>query len=224
MRPWETLATAEAADGTRLELRRRGHEYLITADGYDLMSSEDGDSARALADLGCARLPEGRPSHVLVGGLGMGYTLRAALDRVGENAHVEVAELVSEVALWNRGELGALAGRPLDDPRTHLHIADVADVVRSHPGVYDAILLDVDNGPDALAHATNEHLYGRRGITQAKAALRPGGTLAAWSFSDDPAFTRRLAAAGFSAQVHRVPASRKGRGRFHFVWTAQLPK
>lgn len=220
MLPWETLAQTLAPDGTTIELRRRGHELLIRAGGYDLMSSDDDESSRALARLSLDAL-EQPARRVLVGGLGMGFTLRAALDGVGPKAAVEVAELVPAVVEWNRGPIAPVADRPLDDPRTQIHVGDVADRIRSGADRYDAILLDVDNGPDALAHASNEALYGGRGLAQAHRALRPGGVLAVWSFSDDRGFTRRLKSAGFAARVERVPASRKGRGRTHYVWVAR---
>lgn len=223
MRPWEELARTTAPDGTALELRRRGHELLIRAGGRDLMSSEDDRSSRELARLGCAHIDGARAACVLVGGLGMGFTLRAALDATGPGATVEVAELVPAVAEWNEGWLGELADRPLEDPRAELRIADVRDVIRSARARYDAILLDVDNGPDALAHDANEALYSDRGLAEIRAALRPGGVLGVWSFSDDEGFTARLRRAGFVAQAHRVPASRKGRGRFHVVWIARTP-
>jgi len=222
--PWETLAVGKAPDGQALELRRRGHEYLIYAGGYDLMSSEDDTSSIALSDFGCAHLRGATASRVLVGGLGMGYTLRAALNRVSPQSTVEVAELVGAVVQWNRQWLGDLAGQPLEDPRTKLFTGDVRKPIRSAKGVYDAILLDVDNGPDALAHKQNDGLYSKRGITEAFAALKPGGIFGVWSFDDEPSFTRRLGAAGFSVKTHKVSASKKGRGRYHQIWTARRPR
>lgn len=228
MQPWQELARATAPDGTELQLRRRGHEFLIRAGGHDLMSSEDERSSRALAELGCAHLPGSRAvseaARVLVGGLGMGYTLRAALDVAGPHDIVEVAELVADVVDWNRRWLGELAGHPLDDPRTRVHVEDVRTRFRGARARYDAILLDVDNGPDALAHASNEALYGARGLSEIAAALRPGGALGVWSYSDDPGFTARLRRAGLKGEAHRVAASRKGRGRFHVVWIARRGK
>jgi spermidine synthase len=224
VKPWERLAEATAPDGSTLELRRRGHEYLIYAGGYDLMSSEDDASSVALAELGCAHLRGSSSARVLVGGLGMGYTLRAALDQVGAECSVEVAELVPAVVEWNRQWLGDLAGRPLEDERTVLRVGDVGAIIGRVRAAYDAILLDVDNGPDALAHDQNEALYGARGIRRAIDALRPGGVLAVWSFDDDKGFTRRLQKAGLAVETHKVSASRKGRGRYHQVWTARLPK
>lgn len=219
MKPWEKLAVATAPDGEALELRRRGHEYLIYAGGYDLMSSEDDTSSIALATLGCKRVPD--KAAILVGGLGMGFTLRAALDQVSKNSTVEVAELIPEVVEWNRQWLGELATHPLDDPRTSLFVGDVSKRIRAGKARYDAILLDVDNGPDALAHSSNDGLYSNRGITEAFNALKPGGMLGVWSFDDDKSYTKRLGKAGFAVATHKVSASRKGRGRYHQIWCAR---
>lgn len=221
MIPWEKLARGKAPDGQVLELRRRGHEYLIYAGGYDLMSSEDDASSIALSELGCAHLAGKNDARVLVGGLGMGYTLRAALDRLSDGAVVEIAELVPAVVEWNREWLGELADRPLDDPRTTLVMGDVRSPIRKAKGRYDAILLDVDNGPDALAHKQNDGLYSERGIDEAFVALRTGGVFGVWSFDDEPKFTRRLQKRGFVVKTHRISASRKGRGRYHQIWIAK---
>ena len=221
MIPWEKLAQGKAPDGQVLELRRRGHEYLIYAGGYDLMSSEDETSSIALSEHGCAHIKGKRQARVLVGGLGMGYTLRAALDRVSDSSVVEIAELVDCVVAWNREWFGDLAGNPLDDPRTTLVMGDVRKPIRKAKNRYDAILLDVDNGPDALAHKQNDGLYGNRGIDAAYQALRPDGVLGVWSFDDEPKFTRRLEKRGFKVQTHRVSGSKKGRGRYHQIWTAR---
>lgn len=221
MIPWEKLAQGKAPDGQVLELRRRGHEYLIYAGGYDLMSSEDDTSSIALSEHGCAHLTGGTKARVLVGGLGMGYTLRAALDRVSDSSTVEVAELVKSVTDWNREWLGALAGKPLDDPRTRLIQGDVRKPIRTAKSAYDAILLDVDNGPDALAHKQNNGLYGKKGIDEAYVALKKGGVFGVWSFDDEPKFTRRLEKRGFDVKTYRVSASRKGRGRYHQIWAAR---
>ncbi len=221
MIPWERLDATEAPDGERLELRRRGEEFLVLAAGHDLMSSEDQESARALADLSCAHIAPQQKARVLVGGLGMGYTLRAALDALGPKATVALAELVPGVVEWNRGVLSALAGAPLEDPRCKLHIGDVRVLIAKGEGHYDAILLDIDNGPQCLAHKQNDALYNKRGLASAWRALRPGGVLGVWSFSDDQRFTQRLTRQGFQAKLHRVNGSRKGRGRYHVVWTAR---
>jgi spermidine synthase len=220
MKPWETLDTSTAPDGERLDLRRRGHEFLILAGGYDLMSSEDDGSSKALASLGIAAL--GRAAkHVLVGGLGMGFTLREALDQVGDDGVVEVAELVEAVVQWNQGPLADVAGRPLEDPRARVFQGDVAARIRNPPQRFDAILLDVDNGPDALAHDGNERIYSGSGLAAARDALTPGGVLGVWSFSDDRKFTARCKKAGFETRVERVNASRRGRGRYHYIWIAK---
>lgn len=218
MRPWETLANAVAPDGQALVLSRRGREYLIRAGGYDLMSSRDDSSARALAEIGCAALARRPGMRVLIGGLGMGYSLAAALEQLPEDAQVEVAELVPAVVDWNRGLLADLAGRPLDDPRTRVFVGDVAARIRDQRSVYDAILLDVDNGPDPLAHDHNAALYGLAGLREAHRALRPGGVYGVWSYSEVGGFARTLARAGFTASVHRVANRGRDRGRNHAIW------
>jgi spermidine synthase len=225
MLPWETLATALAPDGVPLELRRRGRDVVIRAGAHELMSNEDEASSRSLADLGCAHLKPAQRARVLVGGLGMGFTLRAALDRVGPSGIVEVAELVPAVVEWNDGpvDLGALAGHPLRDPRTELRVGDVRSFIRGAKGRYDAILLDVDNGPIALAHQGNHGLYGVRGIDDCWQALRPGGLLGVWSLLDDRRFTQRLDRRGFEVKVEHVFGSRRGRGRQHVIWLARRP-
>lgn len=224
MIPWVTLASTDAIDGKTLHLRRRGDEYLIVADNLQLMSSEDEGSSRELARLGCAHLEKDRATRVLVGGLGMGYSQRAALDSVGRKAVVEICELVPAVVQWNRDVLGALANFPLNDPRTKLHVEDVRQRIDAAHGRYDAILLDVDNGPTALAHQQNNALYSVRGIKAVWRALKPGGVLSVWSFSDDKLFTTRLEKEDFTVRVHRVEGSRKGRGRHHLIWVAQRPE
>ena len=224
VKPWEKLAKANAPDGELLELRRRGHEYLIYAGGYDLMSSEDDASSIALSEFGCAHICAANAPRVLIGGLGMGYTLRAALDLLGPDAKVEVAELVPAVVEWNREWLGTLAGNPLDDRRSELIVGDVRKAIRTAQKSYDAVLLDVDNGPDALAHNQNDGLYSQRGISEAYDALKPGGVFGVWSFDDDAGFTKRLKKQGFVVATHKVSASKKGRGRFHQIWTARRPE
>ncbi len=223
MLPWEKLAHGEAPDGTRLDLTRRGHEYLIRAGGLDLMSSEDVPSSKSLAELGCKHIGRSRAARVLVGGLGMGYTLRAALDCTGPKTVVELAEYVPCVVEWNRTVLGHFADHPLADPRTELHITDVRERIRAGKARYDAILLDVDNGPVALAHPTNDALYSKRGLSEIAAALGPGGVLGVWSIADEPFFTTRLSKAGFATKLHRVLGSRKGRGKNHYIWVARRP-
>jgi spermidine synthase len=223
MRPWEILAEAEAPDRAKLVLSRRGDEYLIRAGGFDLMSSRDDQSARALASVGCASLRARAGLRVLIGGLGMGYSLAEALAQLPADAEVEVAELVAAVVEWNRGPLAELAGRPLEDPRVRVHVGDVAARIRGQRAALDAILLDVDNGPDPLAHEHNGQLYSLKGLREARRALRPGGVFAVWSYSAAGQFARTLERAGFSASVHRVPNRGRDRGRAHAIWLGTVP-
>lgn len=222
MKPWVKLGQA-AIPGTSdsLLLWRREDEFSLRISGYisELMNSRQHGSEEALAELTCPRIAARPAPQVLVGGLGMGFTLAAALRSLPAPARVTVAELVPEVAEWNRGELGDVAGRPLDDPRTRLHLGDVAAVIRQSPGTYDAILLDVDNSPEGMTHAGNDWLYSRGGLSAIAAALRPGGVLGVWSVEDAPAFTSRLRRARFEVEVHSVRA-RGDRGARHTVWVA----
>ncbi|KIG13865.1 hypothetical protein DB30_07468 [Enhygromyxa salina] len=218
MRPWETLAEADAPDRQRLELRRRGHEYLIRAGGWDLMSSRDDDSARALATVGCGALSKRAGVRVLIGGLGMGYSLAAACELLDPDAEIEVAELVPAIVEWNRGLIAELAGRPLDDPRVRVYQGDVVTRIEQVRDHFDAILLDVDNGPDPLAHDHNARLYGDAGLRAAHRALRKAGVHAVWSYSDAGNFARKLGRAGFEASVHPVANHGRDRGRTHAIW------
>jgi len=209
VKPWEKLATAATPDGGFLELRHHDGEYVIRADGYDLMTSRMHGSEDAMMSLAC---PEPPPdARVLVGGLGMGYTLRAVLDQLAANGSVIVGELIPEVVDWNRGPLGPLAGHPLDDPRTTVVAGDVAALIRSSQDRFDAILLDVDNGPSAFTQRANSWLYGPAGLAASHRALRKGGALAVWSVDADPTFERRLWAASFAPSTHRVVAHGKKR-------------
>lgn len=202
-----------------LLLYRRGQDYAIALGGTDgeLMNSRMHASEDALAELGCAPVAARPAPHVLIGGLGMGFTLAAALRVLGAGARVTVAELVPEVIEWNRGDLGGCAGRPLDDPRAGAVVGDVAARLRAARAEFDAVLLDVDNGPGGLTSEANGWLYSAPGLRAAQGALRPGGVLAVWSAHDAPAFTARLRGAGFGVQTHRV-RERPGKGAVHTVW------
>ena len=202
MIPWEFLDSARVpGDGGELRLYKRGKEFSIRIDGRELMNSSVHGSEEALAELACARIA-GRPSpRVLVGGLGMGYTMAATLRILGEDGQVVVAELVPAVVAWNRGHLGVLAGHPLRDGRVTILEVDIADILQSEQLCYDAVLLDVDNGPDGLSRKGNDWLYSGAGLRAAFSSLRPEGVLAVWSAGPDRAFTRRLRAAGFAAEV-----------------------
>jgi len=182
------------------------------------MSSRECASEEALADLACDEIGARPLARVLVGGLGMGFTLARALGRLGPSARVVVAEIVPAVVRWNRGVLGEVSGFPLEDARVTVHEGDVADVIRSEAGAWDAILLDVDNGPTALTATTNGRLYSSRGLEAAFAALRTGGVLGVWSAAPDDAFTRRMSRAGFEVVSERLRSRGGHRGRRHVVW------
>lgn len=190
------------------------------ANGRSLMSSRMHGSEQALATLALAHTPTDAPC-VLVGGLGMGFTLRATLDLLSADAAVVVAELLPAVVAWNRGPLGPLAGRPLDDARVAVDVEDVGQVLRSSPGRFDAVLLDVDNGPDAFTASTNAGLYDDRGIAAARDALRPGGVMAVWSAWEDRRFEQRLRYAGFTVRVERVRGRLKKGGPKHTIFIAR---
>ena len=221
MIPWEFIGSARLpAGGEELRLYRRGGEFSIRVAGGELMNSRAHESEDALAELGCAGI-SGRPKpRVLIGGLGMGYTAAAALKRLGPAARVVVAELAPAVVEWNRGPLAELAGRPLDDARVRVREIDVGRVLREGPQAYDAILLDVDNGPERLAHPANEWLYSLAGLQAAHAALRPAGVLDVWSASSDRAFSKRLRQAGFAVDEVGVHARAAGRGGRRTIWLA----
>ena len=223
MIPWEVLGETTAPDGTRLALTRRGSEYVILANGKSLMSNRMHGSEEALASLGLKTLPDPDAPTVLVGGLGMGYTLRATLDHLPASAVVFVAELLPAIVEWNRGPLGSLANHPLDDRRAHVAPGDVADTLRANPKRYDAILLDVDNGPAAFTTDFNGGLYDNDGVANARAALKPGGTLAVWSAWDDRKFEQRLRWAGFTVTVEHVRARLKKGGPHHTIFLGRLP-
>ena len=218
MKPLETLDMFTDPDGQRFALRRRGDDFSITVDNRDLMISRAHGSEEELARLCCGPVSDrGRP-RVLVGGLGMGYTARAALDALPPKAEVVVAEIHHRVVTWNRGWLGHLADQPLDDPRTTLHEGDVFDSLT--PGAFDAALLDVDDGPTSTTLRHNRRLYGDHGLDHIQRALRPGGILGVWAVADDPGFVARLNRRGFAARAHHV-RSRGKRGARHVIFVAR---
>jgi spermidine synthase len=223
MKPWELLGQTSTPEGHDMRLTRRDDEYVILVDGKTLMSSRMHGSEEALATLACrhARVMEG--PRVLVGGLGMGFTLRATLDLLPADAAVTVAELVPAVVAWNRGPLSALAGHPLKDRRVRIQVGDVGFTLRATPGGFDAILLDVDNGPSGFTAAANCGLYDNAGVAAAHAALKPGGTLAVWSAWDDVKFEQRLRFHGFAVDVERVRARLKKGGPRHTIFLARRP-
>ena len=223
MIPWMLLDRAQTpGNGEELRLYQRDTEFSIKAGNHELMNSRIYGSEDALAKLACQKITKHPRARVLIGGLGMGYTVRSALNGLGAKAQVVVAELVPAVVRWNREFLADLAGRPLDDNRVTLHEADVAQMIKTAKGDYNAILLDVDNGPQALTRKDNDWLYSLKGLNAAFAALRPKGVLAIWSSGPDPAFAQGLRKAGFEFDEVRVRA-RGGIGKggaHHIVWTA----
>jgi spermidine synthase len=214
----EILDEALAPDGTDFKLTRRGNEIIILANGRTLMSSRMQGSEQALATFGCrhARTLDG--PRVLVGGLGMGFTLRAALDTLPREAIVVVAELIAAVVEWNRGPLAPLAEYPLRDKRVRLQVIDVAEILGAAAAQFDAVLLDVDNGPAALAASDNARLYDNGGLATAYGALKPGGVLAVWSAREDRKFEQRLRYAGFNVVVESVRGRLKKGGPRHVIF------
>jgi spermidine synthase len=216
--PMELLGETRTPDGYDLKLTRRGNEYIILANGKTLMSSRMHGSEEALAQFGCRQARLLKRPCVLVGGLGMGYTLRATLDLLPRDAKVVVAELASAVVEWNRGPLGPLAGNPLKDRRVHVDVRDVAVTLRSGLARFDAVLLDVDNGPSAFTTEANEEMYEDRGLATIHKALRPGGVLTIWSVREDRKFEQRLRYNGFRVEVERVRGRLKKGGPHHFIF------
>lgn len=222
MIPWELLGEARTPDGNVMTLTKRGSEYMIMADGKDLMSSRMKGSEEALATIGCERAKALEGARVLVGGLGMGFTLRATLDALPADASVVVAELMPAVVEWNRGILGALAGHPLADRRTEVAPGDIAKLLRASEAAFDAILLDVDNGPAAFTQEANSGLYDNAGLAMIRRALRPHGVLAVWSAWDDRKFEHRLKHHGYALETHHVRARLKQGGPRHTIFVGRL--
>lgn len=229
MTPWILLDTATvpgefSGAGGVLRLYRRGAEFSIKAGNCELMNSRVHGSEDALAERACARVAGRERVRVLIGGLGMGYTLAAALRQLGADAAVVVAELVPAVVTWNRGPLAQLAGGPLNDARVQVREQDVGQVMHAECNAFDAILLDVDNGPEGLTRKANDWLYGLDGLSAAYAALRPGGVLAVWSAGPEPVFTQRLCKTGFAVEELSVRAHGGKRGAWHRIWLAEKPE
>jgi spermidine synthase len=221
MRSLELLGQARTADGSDLTLSRHSTEYVIIANGKSLMSSRMHGSEEALATFACKSLRTREEPRVLVGGLGMGFTLRATLDLLPRKSFVLVAELLAPVVEWNRGPLGPLAGHPLKDRRVHVTVGDVAVALRSNSGGFDAVLLDVDNGPSAFTASSNARLYDNEGVAVARDALKAGGVLAVWSARDDRKFQQRLRYGGFAVKVEHVRGRLKKGGPHHTIFVAQ---
>ncbi len=221
MIPWQTLDRAVIPGYGELTLHQRGALFVIRLDGAELMGSHDHGSEDLLATLGCEGLAVRPDARVLIGGLGLGYTLRATLDALGPTARVDVSELVEATVRWNRGPLGPLAGQPLEDPRAHVIQRDVVDVIAAARGEYDAIMLDVDNGPDTTRQWGNPGLYGEAGLKRILRALRPSGCVAIWAASETPRFIDGMRAVSLDSRC--VRARSRGTANRHVVWLGRLP-
>lgn len=219
MQPFLTIAEAETAEGAKLTLHRRGQEFFLRVNGQALMGTNAPESERMLAELGCAGLRGKRGVRVLIGGLGFGFTLRAVLELLGEDGLVEVAELLPEVVEWNREHLAEVNGLLVDEPRVRMVLGDVYELMlKGEAERYDAILLDVDNGPVAMVQEGNGRMYQADGLAMIWRVLKPGGCVAFWSASGDPAFVRRLAKAGFAVQVEAVKAYAQAKRKVHTIF------
>lgn len=218
---WEEIDRAGVPGGEgQVTLRKRGDEFSIRTTTTELMNSRLHGSEDALAELTCNRLSRKTGPRILIGGLGMGYTLAAALQHLGEDSLITVAELIPAVVKWNRQHLGHLAGKPLHDGRVSILEKDVAEIISSQKNTWDAILLDVDNGPDGLTRKANDRLYGMSGLKKAFQALRTGGILSIWSSGADEQFTRRLKQCQFQTEMITVRARKSGKGGRHTIWLA----
>lgn len=218
----ELLGTAQVPGGEELQLYRHDRDFMIVLGHNELMSTRKWGSEEALATMALERIRGVKRPHMLIGGYGMGFTLRAALRVLPADAQVTVVELVPEIIQWARGPMAELAAGCLEDKRVTLIQGDVGTFISGARGEYDAILLDVDNGPDGLVRAENDALYSPHGLREARAALSAEGVLAIWSAGPDPAFTRRLEKAGFRVDEVKVAARSNGKGPKHVIWFAGL--
>ena len=223
MIPWVVLDTVQVPGGGELRLKQRGAEFSIMLDHNELMNSRLSGSEEALATIACEKVRRRKIPRILIGGLGMGFTLRAALVALGPDARIVVAELVPAVVAWARGPMAEVFGASLTDPRVSIREADVGEVIRSGAAAFDAILLDVDNGPEGLTRKANDALYDLKGLGGTRAALRPGGVLAVWSSGPNPKFTWRLRKAGFEVEEVRARANGSRGGARHVIWIATRP-
>jgi spermidine synthase len=217
----ELIGTAWVPDGVELRLLRNEDDFAIVLERNELMSSDMHASEQALATMTCERLEAGDAPQLLIGGYGMGFTLRAALAVLGKDASVTIAEIVPEIIEWARGPMRELTAGCLDDPRVLLMMDDVAMLIDAANGGYDAILLDVDNGPEGLTRALNDGLYSNKGLQSARNALKPRGILAVWSADAEPSFAAQLERNGFEVTEVPVRALPDGTGDQHIIWFAQ---
>jgi len=222
--PWEEIDRAEVPGHEgEVILLKRGTEFSIRTAGTELMNSRRHGSEGSLAELTCNRIKRKSGLRILIGGLGMGYTLAAALEQSEPDTLITISELIPAVVRWNREQMGHLAGMPLGDPRVSVEEEDVAETIRKRKAAWDAILLDVDNGPDGLTRKANDRLYDKSGLKTSFSALRPEGILAVWSSGADDAFTRRLKRCGFQTETLTVPVHKSAKGGRHTIWLAGKP-
>ena len=224
MIPWEEIDRVKVpGHNGDITLLKRGHEFSIRTAGTELMNSRIHGSEELLAELTCKGIKKKSNVKILIGGLGMGYTLAAALDQSRTDTHITVSELIPAVIKWNMEHLGHLAGKPLEDPRVFVENKDVVNIIGGKKSFWDAILLDVDNGPAGLTRKENNRLYNMSGLKMSYRVLCPGGILAIWSSKEDAAFTHRLKQCGFQTQIKTVRARKTGKGSRHTIWLALKP-
>jgi len=224
MIPWLQIDTTRVPGAdTELRLMRRGAEFSMMLGQNELMNSRLSGSEEALATLACRRIEGVKRPHLLIGGLGMGFTLRAALAVLDAQARITVVELVPAVIEWARGPMANIFGDSLSDPRAVIREADVVETIKASTSAFDAILIDVDNGPEALIRKANDALYDRKGLQSIRRALRPGGILAVWSSGPNAAFSKRLGSADFEVNEVGLRATTKGSGAHHVIWFATKP-
>ena len=224
MKPRVRIATARTPDGSEMVIYQHGRDFSIMINGQDLMNSRQHESELELARLGCAHLVGRKAPRILVGGLGMGYTLRQALDMLSPHAQVVVGELLGAVVEWNREFFGELNGRPLGDERVDVKTGDIVNLISRSKGRFDAILLDVDNGPSAMTDSGNRRLYGRKGIQACRRALRKQGCLAVWSAEPSTKFEQLLMRCSFHVRRFRASAYKGSKSQSRFVWVASEDK
>ncbi len=225
MIPWKKLDRSKIpGHDDEVILLQRGEEFSIRTAGTELMNSRVHGSEDELAELACQRIKQKIDQKILIGGLGMGYTLSAALLQSSPDTHITVCELIPAVVQWNKKYLGHLAKTPLNDPRVLIETKDVMETIQDKKAAWDAILLDVDNGPEGLTRKANDRLYNTSGLRQSFAALSPGGILAVWSSGPSDAFSRRLKQCGFQTQIKSVRARKSGKGSKHTIWLAAKPR
>jgi len=224
MNPRVRIAATRTPDGSEMALYQHDRDFSITIDGQDLMNSRQHESELELARLGCAHLADHPAPSVLIGGLGLGYTLRQTLDMLSPDGQVVVGELLDAVVEWNHVFFGELNGRPLGDERVNLKTGDVVELIARANGRFDAILLDIDNGPSAMTNERNRRLYGHEGIQACRRALRQRGCLAVWSAVPSKPFEQRLMGCNFHVRRFRVPAYKGCKSPSRFIWVASEDK